>query len=247
MLPKFELLEATILGKLKGLVEFKKALNYVALTYPNSEEGKETELFIANRIPYLESLSFNSEFPLSWNILYNADNLEDKNIKALLVKLNKFAKERTIEKLTVSTDIYTIDKNFIVIHGIKTLENARGIAQVLKEFKEYKIADSSVVISSENYKVVQVKKNIDEYITGDWTNKDIIPVERKINLPEPKPENTKKQPEQFKEDPTQNNPKKAQNNGKQNNNSPQFNGTQTDDNSPMNSMLPPTQEMPKKP
>jgi hypothetical protein len=247
MLPKFELLKANILGKLKGLVEFKKALNYVALTYPNSEEGKETELFIANRIPYLESLSFNSEFPLSWNILYNADNLEDKNIKALLVKLNKFAKERTIEKLTVSIDIYTIDKNFIVIHGIKTLENARGIAQVLKEFKEYKIANSSVVISSENYKVVQVKKNIDEYIAGDWTNKDIIPVERKINLPEPKPENTKKQPEQFKEDPTQNNPNKAQNNGKQNNNSPQFNGTQTDDNSPINSMLPPTQEMPKKP
>jgi len=70
-----------------------------------------------------------------------------------------------------------------------------SIEDKLKEFKEYKIANSSVVISSENYKVVQVKKNIDEYIAGDWTNKDIIPMERKINLPEPKPENTKKQPD----------------------------------------------------
>ncbi len=247
MLPKFELLKANLLGKLKGLVEFKKALNYVALTYPNSEEGKETELFIANRIPYLESLSFNSEFPLSWNILYKADNLEDKNIKALLVKLNKFAKERTIEKLTISTDIYTIDKNFIVIHGIKTLENARGIAQVLKEFKEYKIAEPSIVISSENYKVVQVKKNIDEYVAGDWTNKDIVPVERKITLPEPKPENIKKQPEQFKEDPTQNNPNKGQIKGKDMQQQ-QMNQMQSDDaNFPVKNMMPPTPEMPRKP
>lgn len=244
MLPKFELLKANLLGKLKGLVEFKKALNYVALTYPNSEQGKETEQFIAIRIPYLESLSFNSEFPLSWNILYRADNLEDKNIKTLLEKLNKFAKERTIETLTISTDIYTIDKNLIAIHGIKTLENAKGIAQVLKEFKEYKIANEAIIISSENYKVVQVKKNIDEYTSGDWLNKDIIPVQRNIMLPEPKPEKNQITPEQANVDQIKN--KKNQEKGKEFENQNSINQIETNDDLPTKNMMPPTPDMPKK-
>ena len=192
MLPKFELLKANLIGKLKGVAEFKKALNYVALTYPNSEEGKATEIFIATKIPYLESLSFNSELPLSWNILYRADDLASKNTKVLLEKISKFAKERTVEKLVISTDLYTIDKNFLVIHGIKTAESAKGIVQVLKEYKDYKISEPAVVISSENYKVVQVKKNIDDYIAGDWLNKPIVPIQRNIVVPEIKSESNKK-------------------------------------------------------
>ena len=191
ILSKFELLKANLIGRLKGLDEYKKALNYVALTYPNSEEGKATEQFIATKIPYLESLNFNSEFPISWNILYNADNLEDKNIKILLEKITKFTKERTIDKLTVSTDLYTFDKNFIVIHGIKSKEDALGIAQVLKEYKEYKIPNQYYVISSENYKVVQVKKNFDDYVTGDWLNKEIIPVAKNIILSDNKAQTVK--------------------------------------------------------
>ena len=179
---KFELLKANLTGKLKGLAEYKKALNYVALTYPNSDEGKQTEVFIATKMPYLESLTFNSDEPNSWKILFSVSVPEDKNVKPLLDKLTKFAKERTVEKLTVSTDIYTMDKNFIVIHGIKSKENAVGIAQVLKEFKEYKIAEQSFVISNENYKVVQIKKNFDEYISGDWLNKEIIPVAKNITV-----------------------------------------------------------------
>lgn len=191
ILSKLELLKATLIGRLKGLEEYKKALNYVALSYPNSEEGKATEQFIASKIPYLESLHFNSDFPTSWNILYNADNLEDKSIKVLLEKINKFVKERTIETLTISTDIYTIDKNFIVIHGIKSKEDALGIAQVLKEFKDYKISNLSYAISSENYKVVQVKKSFDEYVSGDWLNKEIIPVAKNILLTDNKVQTAK--------------------------------------------------------
>lgn len=182
IVPKFELLKANLTGKLKGLAEYKKGLNYVALTYPNSEEGKQSEAFIAAKMPYLESLTFNSELPNSWKILFQTSFPEDKNVKVLLDKLTKFAKERTVEKLTVSTDIYTADKNFIVIHGIKSKENAVGIAQVLKEFKEYKIAEQSYVISNENYKVVQIQKNFEDYLSGDWLNKEIIPVVKNITI-----------------------------------------------------------------
>ena len=40
IIPKFELLKAYILMKTKGVEAFKDALNYVAINYPNSEEGK---------------------------------------------------------------------------------------------------------------------------------------------------------------------------------------------------------------
>ncbi len=170
LLPKFELLKANLIGKLHGVVEYRKALNFVALTYPNNVVGKETEKFIAAKLPILESLYFNGELPSSWKIIYQPKSLVEKDNKVLLDKLNKLAKERTIETLTVSTDVYTLDRNLIVIHGIKSEENAKGLAQILKEFKDYKIADPAVVISSENYKVVQVFKNIEEYIEGKGPN-----------------------------------------------------------------------------
>lgn len=185
MLPKFELLKADLIGKLYGLAEYKKALNFIALTYPNSEEGKSTENFIAKKIPYLESLYFNDIPPSSWKIIYQPKTLEEKDNKLLLDKLAKFVKERTIETLTVSVDVYTKERNLIVIHGIKSEENAKGISQVLKEFKEYKIQDPATVISSENYRIVQVYKNIEEYISG---NGPTFEPKQKPQLELPKPD-----------------------------------------------------------
>lgn len=241
MLPKFELLKANLIGKLYGLKEYKKSLNFVALTYPNSQEGKETETFIATKIPLLEALYFNGEIPVSWKILYAPSNsLDEKSLKPLLDKLNKFAKERTIEKLSVSVDTYTIDKNLIVIHGIKSEENAKGIAQVLKEFKEYKIAEPSTVISSENYKVVQIYKNLEEYISGKGPNFEpkSKPV---ITLPSPeapkqkiqKPQRTERSNngESKAKSLSNDNPLRFPNSGN--------NGMESNDREPTNSLLPP--------
>jgi tetratricopeptide (TPR) repeat protein len=244
LLPKFELLKANLIGRLHGLTEYKKALNFVALTYPNNEVGKETEKFIAGKIPLLESLYFNDEIPTSWKIIYQPKSLVEKDNKVLLDKLNKLAKERTIETLTVSTDVYTLERNLIVVHGIKSEENAKGLAQILKEFKDYKIADPATIISSENYKVVQVFKNLDEYLAGKGPN---FEPKQKPVIQLPKEEVKQEKPKavrEQKEEPTtpetkgenvKSDSKPMQNNGKegargnQNNNEippqPQFNIT----------------------
>lgn len=164
MVPKFELLKANTTGKLKGLEEYKKALNFVALNYPNSEEGKKAESMLAREIVWMEALQFNSKEPLSWKILYKADNLSDNKTIALYGKIVKFVKERAFEKITVSIDTYTMTQNFIVIHGMKTEDHAKGIASILREFKEYKVQETPYVISNENYKVVQIKKNFEEFL-----------------------------------------------------------------------------------
>ena len=41
IVPKFELLKAYAIGKKEGLAAFKKALDFVSVNYPNTEEGKK--------------------------------------------------------------------------------------------------------------------------------------------------------------------------------------------------------------
>lgn len=162
--PKFEMLKANVVGKLKGLEEYKKALNYVALTYPNSSEGKKAESMLTREVVVMEAMSFNSKEPASWKILYRADNLSDNKTIAVYGKIAKFLKDRSFEKITMSVDIYTMTQNFIVIHGLRDEQHAKGIQSILKEFKEYKVQEPGYVISNENYKVVQIKKNFEEFL-----------------------------------------------------------------------------------
>ena len=195
LVPKFELLKANVIGKLKGLDEYKKALNFVALNYPNSEEGKEAEKIIGINIPKLEALQLTKDESTNWKILYRAPSLEDKNTIVLHDKIKKFIADRSLGKLTTSFDIYTMNDNFIVIHNMKSEEYAKGIASILKEFKEYKIQDTPIIISTENYTVVQIKKNLDDFLAGkfvegapkpNWdgtVEKEPLPKPAKDNVP----------------------------------------------------------------
>ncbi len=203
---KFELLKANIIGKLKGLSEYKKALNYVALTYPNATEGKEAENLLKTNIPKLEKLNFDLEKPKSWKIIYPVDNPETKQAQILIGKLTKFASERTMQKLSVSVDIYTMNSYFVVIHGIPTEETANDINTILKDYKDYKITETSNVISAENYKVIQVKKNYEEFLLPRKTT-PVVPEPAAEDKKEPvKQENPpRKRPVREENKPSTNN------------------------------------------
>ncbi len=164
VLPKFELLKAITIGKLKGLEDFKKALNAVALNYPNQEEGKQAESMLKNDVPKLESLKFHLGKPLSWKILYKVGDISDPKTKILQDKILKLIKDREFNKVRISYDIYTMNENFIVIHGLKTEGFANEIATILKEYKEYKVTDLSYIISNDDYKIIQFKKNFEEFL-----------------------------------------------------------------------------------
>mgnify|MGYP002759761018 CR=1 FL=1 len=167
IIPKIELLKANTLGKLKGLEEYKGALNYVALNYPNSKEGKEAEALLTTNIPQLEAIAFDKETPSSWKVLYKISaDPADKKTKALQDKIKKYIAESQSMKMSTSIDAYTMTESFLVIHGPKSEESARNIAAILKDYKDYKIADPSIIISNENYKVVQIKKNLSDYLTA---------------------------------------------------------------------------------
>jgi len=167
IIPKIELLKANTQGKLKGLEEYKGALNYVALNYPNSKEGKEAEALLTTNIPQLEAIAFDKETPSSWKVLYKiSTDPADKKTKTLQDKIKKYIAESQSMKMSTSIDAYTMTESFLVIHGPKSEEGARNIVAILKDYKDYKIADPSIVISNENYKVVQIKKNLADYLTA---------------------------------------------------------------------------------
>jgi len=161
---KFELLKANAIGKLKGLTAYKNALQVVADNYPNSEEGKNAQVILTEQIPFLEKVEFKTTDSNNWKILYLVGSRDDKNTKALEEKIKLFIANENLQKLYYSYDIYTEKENFITIHGIKSRVYADDIALVLKENVKYKMAEPAIVVSGDNYKVIQIKKNLETYL-----------------------------------------------------------------------------------
>lgn len=161
---KFELLKANIAGRLKGIEEYKNGLNYVALNYPNSEEGKKAEAMLKKDIPNLEKLDFGHP-AVSWKIVFKFEDIQnDPRVKPLTEKIEKFIKESYNNSLTLSNDIYNMTENFIVIHGFNSKEAAVDAKSILQDYKTYKVTETPYIISSEDYKVVQIKKNFTEFL-----------------------------------------------------------------------------------
>lgn len=162
ILPKFELLKAHTIGNLDGLDAYKKALNFVALTYPNHPEGKEAEAIIQKTIPRLEKMTFGTVNAKSWKLIIPLSEIKNKAI--FDSKLELFLEDRPNQGYSISQDNYTRTEQFIVIHNISSEEKAKELRNILEEYKDYKLKERFQVISSEDYKIVQLKKNYDTFI-----------------------------------------------------------------------------------
>ncbi len=161
---KFELLKAKLVARLEGIEAYKKALNYVALTYPNVEEGKQAEQLLASDVPKLEALTFTKGTETEWKIVFPKAYPLDQEVKNLTDKIEKYLKDANAVLLKMSTDIYTVSGDFIVIHGFSSKESANAIWSLLKEHKNYKIKDAAYIMSSEDYKIIQMKKKFEEWL-----------------------------------------------------------------------------------
>ncbi|WP_432222603.1 tetratricopeptide repeat protein [Flavobacterium sp. TMP13] len=159
---KFELLKANALGKTKGLEAYKTAMEQVVTNYPNSEEGKKAKDILNKQIPTLEKMAFTTTEGQNWKIIYKIATTDEKAVEDIKAKFNKFLNEENYMKLTLSVDKYDDKDSFVVIHAIKSQTYAYDLATLLRENK-YKIQQEPTVISSSNYSLVQIKKNIDAY------------------------------------------------------------------------------------
>lgn len=163
--PKFEMLKAMATGRIEGFEAFKEALNYVALNYPNNPEGKRAQEMIKYQIPQLEKSDFvdqSTNAKGTWKVVFPFSRNNDTAANELYKLLNKSVEDLKY-KNKVSKDIYNLEQQFVVVHGFASEEFALGYAELLKNNKDYKVGHQNFVILSNNYKVVQVHKKLNEY------------------------------------------------------------------------------------
>lgn len=166
IVPKFEMLKANAIGRLQGFEAFREALNYVALTYPNNPEGKKAEQMVAEQLPKLESKEFSSETGSSgtgnWKVVFPFKIRDNEKALQLKNRLEEVIKDLNYRNI-VSKDIYNLEDQFVVVHGFRAKDFALGFAELIKNNRDYRIKDENFVVLSNNYKIIQVHKNLESY------------------------------------------------------------------------------------
>ncbi len=166
MIPKYELLKAVVLGKMKGFTAYKKAINYVALSYPNTAEGKSAQKLITTTIPVLEKQKFSNKDEGKRHKLIYIFNNDKKGASVLVKNIQEALKNTYKDYLKVSSDYYTEQQNFVVVHGFITPETAKMFQLFLQEnAHKYKPVSTFVIASSNNYKIIQIHKKLKAYQT----------------------------------------------------------------------------------
>lgn len=166
MVPKFEILKASAKGRLYGFEDYKQGVNYIALTYPNSEEGKRAEIILKEVIPTLAKKEFvNDADAKHFNVLYPFEASQTEEINEFVTKLSDAVSKVSYFDLTTSIDVYDENTIFVVVHGLKSIQGASGFAEILEENK-HKIVRDFYSISSPNYEIIQRHKNLNEYLAS---------------------------------------------------------------------------------
>ena len=83
--------------------------------------------------------------------------------KKLITRLEEALAGYPREKLSASRDYYTSDQFFVVVHGLKSPMGAQGFGETLAGLKAFKLEAPFFVIATENYRVVQLHKNLESY------------------------------------------------------------------------------------
>ena len=165
MVPKFELLKATASGRLYGFDAYAKGINYVALNYANTEEGMQATQISNEVLPKLADKSFvldslGTNFKSVFKFQFN----EDEAIAELKKNIEEIAKDIAYYDLEVSVDVYNPDTKLVLVHGLQSTGGALGFVERLEKTTKKKVTRPYFAISSENYRIVQIHKNLDAYL-----------------------------------------------------------------------------------
>lgn len=157
--PKLEMLKADAIARLHGVVSYREALERVKVNYPETDESKlATELL--EKLSNVENEEFvPDEKTRSWKVVLSDVSTENREE----VKLQLIEKLATVlDKISVSEDVYNPDETWLVIHGLQNRNTAESIIEKLQEIQtNHKF--TSFVIATENYRLVQIRKEKEKY------------------------------------------------------------------------------------
>ncbi len=182
-LPKFELLKAQAIGRYRGFEAYKEALNYVALNYPQSPEGKKAQIYYQITIPQIQNNQFETGLDDKKNhkLIYPFSTFGNYQAADLKEHITLVLNELKYDKIKVSLDVYTKDQQFVVVHTRRSREEAEGLAELLslgktedtrgvdltkwnRKKKYYKKVEADhFTMASTNYRILQIHKNLENY------------------------------------------------------------------------------------
>ncbi|WP_218845053.1 type IX secretion system periplasmic lipoprotein PorW/SprE [Winogradskyella pacifica] len=171
--PKFEILKASAKGRLYGFEAYKEGINYIALTYANTEEGKKAQEILKDAIPVLAKKEFVLDDDVDkFNVIFQFENNSGEDIEAFIATLNEEVAKIKYFDLTTSKDLYDENTTFVVVHGLKSIGGAKGFGELLKTGEKDsrgrlikpKITRPYFAISSPNYAIIQRHKNLNAYL-----------------------------------------------------------------------------------
>lgn len=164
IVPRLELLKAFAGGRLSGFKEYKRGIDYVALNFPNTEVGKSAQKLVAEAEKLKIAEAFMPETGLTdFKLIYRLPTDNYQGIEQLKKQLEKaIAQEKY--GFTVSVDVYNTQESLVVVHGLTSKLGSRGLGDFLSNPSNgFNVTTPSVPIATENYKIIQVYKSLDDY------------------------------------------------------------------------------------
>ena len=180
--PDWELLRAKALGRLEGKETYVRELEAIAKEYPNTKQAD----YVNESLEILKKEEKKPDFDTdqkasSWKIV-----LEHFDNEAQKEQLKNYLEENGFAYISMSNDVYDANEQWTVLHGFMSREMAERFVERVNAFfqekqqeklpKEKKNKQEEkneekdrffkefFVISSENYAILQMYKNKEEYL-----------------------------------------------------------------------------------
>jgi len=158
-LGKIELLRATAIAKSEGLDAYENSLKKIILKYPKSpyEEDALKKLELVKKykkVTYTTAKSDSYKLVIPYDIFSNS-------AEQFIDCIQNILDENKSSHLKISKDPFTRHQSFIVIHYFLSEKSAEYLVNLLENSSCS--LQNYFVISSENYKILQLTKKLKEY------------------------------------------------------------------------------------
>jgi tetratricopeptide (TPR) repeat protein len=166
MIPKFELLKATATGRLHGYEAYSKAINYISVTFANTSEGKQAQEIESKILPRIANKEFVEDDSIErhFKVIFQFEKASTEDINNFNTTLNEVLSNIKYYKLNTSIDVYNPNTTFVIVHGLSNRAVAKTFNQLLTKEDARKILKPYFSISSNNYQIIQIHKNLDTYL-----------------------------------------------------------------------------------
>ena len=160
---KLEFLKSLAIARVYGFKEYEKALQFIKLNYSVTLEGKEAERILNEVLPQIKNDEFKeNKLSENYKIVYVFEKDENDKISQQLNDLQQYIDGVDFLDLRVSEDFYNNIVTFVIVHGLKSYDGSFGLSERLEKTINIQ-ADSFFVISSDNYKTIQIHKNLEKF------------------------------------------------------------------------------------